>query len=630
MPGASATLSIVLKLVDDATSALTSTADKWKSAGETMTSIGSSLTAEVTLPIVGIGYAAVNAASQFQASMTQLVTQAGLPADQLQNLTNQVLAFANSGAQQTPEVLAQGLYHIVSLGVPAANAMSVLKLASEGAAVGGANLEDVANALGAAVASNIKGSDNYEQSMAILNATVGAGNMRMQDLATSLGNVLPQATTAGLSLKDVGAAMATMTDNGMPAADAATRLHMAISLMEAPTGKAQKALESIGVTQFQLADDMRNKGLLPALQDLHDHLIDSGKTADQQAAIITAAFGGGRSAGAIELLLNNLDRLGQKYQLIDQGVNKFGADVSQQSQTSAALFAEGTSKMQAASIELGDALKGPVGAAFIVIADAISKLAEGFSALPQPIQYGIIAVLGLAAVIGPLLVIFGTLIATIGTIAVALGIGALALFGWIALIAIVIAAAVALAVAIYENWDKIKSFITQHWDAIVNLLVPGLGSLVKLFVDNWQQIADFIAHIWQTIVSDTEAAISKVQSLVNSLMAPINDARNAINSVGSILSGGASSVLSSVPHFAQGGIVTGPTYALIGEAGPEAVIPLSSFAGGSSLRGTGGGAAGSIVVNIMGGNYLDSSGATMIANAIGKQVLQQLKLRNYS
>jgi TP901 family phage tail tape measure protein len=153
-----------------------------------------------------------------------------------------VEAFAASGAQQTPEVLAQGLYHIVSLGVPAAHAMDVLKLASEGAAVGHANLEDVANALGAAVASNIKGSGDYTNAMAVLNATVGAGNMRMQDLATSLGNVLPQATTAGLSLTDVGAAMATMTDNGMPAADAATRLHMAISLMEAPTGKAEKAL----------------------------------------------------------------------------------------------------------------------------------------------------------------------------------------------------------------------------------------------------------------------------------------------------------------------------------------------------------------------------------------------------
>jgi len=215
MGGSSTTLSIVLKLVDDASAAMAGVGDKLKSVGAAMTSAGQTLTTDVTLPIVGIGIAATKMASDFQASMTQLVTQAGLPADQLANLTAQVQAFADSGAQQTPEILAQGLYHIVSLGVPAANAMNVLKLASEGAAIGHANLEDVANALGAAVASNIKGSGDYQNAMVVLNATVGAGNMRMQDLAT-----------------DVGAAMATMTDNGMPAADAATRLHMAISLME--------------------------------------------------------------------------------------------------------------------------------------------------------------------------------------------------------------------------------------------------------------------------------------------------------------------------------------------------------------------------------------------------------------
>lgn len=33
----------------------------------------------------------------------------------------------------------------------------------------------------------------------------------------------------------------------------------------------------------------------------------------------------------------------------------------------------------------------------------------------------------------------------------------------------------------------------------------------------------------------------------------------------------------SIPHFATGGVVTGPTTALIGEAGPEAVIPLSDL-----------------------------------------------------
>jgi SLT domain-containing protein len=35
-----------------------------------------------------------------------------------------------------------------------------------------------------------------------------------------------------------------------------------------------------------------------------------------------------------------------------------------------------------------------------------------------------------------------------------------------------------------------------------------------------------------------------------------------------------SAVAGSIPGLASGGIVTGPTIALIGEAGPEAVIPL--------------------------------------------------------
>ncbi len=37
---------------------------------------------------------------------------------------------------------------------------------------------------------------------------------------------------------------------------------------------------------------------------------------------------------------------------------------------------------------------------------------------------------------------------------------------------------------------------------------------------------------------------------------------------------GTPDLLATIPHFATGGIVTGPTLALIGEAGPEAVVPL--------------------------------------------------------
>ena len=51
-----------------------------------------------------------------------------------------------------------------------------------------------------------------------------------------------------------------------------------------------------------------------------------------------------------------------------------------------------------------------------------------------------------------------------------------------------------------------------------------------------------------------------------------------------------------IPMLAQGGIVTSPTLAMIGEAGPEAVIPLNRAGG----MGIGGGA--NITVNVNGGD----------------------------
>lgn len=600
MGGSNTTLSIILKVVDDASAAMQSIGSKLQSIGDSMTSTGRTLTTDVTLPVVGIGLAATKMASDFQASMTQLVTQAGLPADQLQKLTDQVQAFADNGAQQTPEVLAQGLYHIVSLGVPAADAMSVLKTASEGAAIGGANLEDVANALGAAVASNIKGSGDYEQSMAILNATVGAGNMHMEDLAQSLGNVLPQATTAGLSLKDVGGAMATMTDNGMPAADAATRLHMAISLMAAPTGQAQKALESVGMTQFQLADDMRNKGLLPALQDLHDHLVNSGKTADEQAAVLSAAFGGGRSAGAVELLLNNLDRMGQKYDLIDQGVKKFGGDAQLQSDTTAAKFAQAQAQMADASIKLGAALQPLIEDVMPKLIGAVTKLVTWFTGLPKPVQDGILVFLGIAAALGPLLVVVGSAITVFGALAPVIAF-------LVTPVGLVIAAVALLAAAIFLNWHSIID-----WTSDMMLKIGGAWNA------GWTAMGKFLTSLLDDVKGAVQDALNFIMGIVNNIIGAINSVRSAASSITGAVGGAATSFFQAVvPHFATGGIVSGPTLALVGEAGPEAIVPLSAM---------GGAGMGGINITITGNTISSQLDVRNLAQTVSQEIVRVLRM----
>ncbi len=68
-----------------------------------------------------------------------------------------------------------------------------------------------------------------------------------------------------------------------------------------------------------------------------------------------------------------------------------------------------------------------------------------------------------------------------------------------------------------------------------------------------------------------------------------------------------STVTSGIPKMANGGIVTGPTLALIGEAGPEAVVPLSQM-------GNMGG--GGVTINVNGGLSTSAEIGQSVVNAL--------------
>ena len=61
-----------------------------------------------------------------------------------------------------------------------------------------------------------------------------------------------------------------------------------------------------------------------------------------------------------------------------------------------------------------------------------------------------------------------------------------------------------------------------------------------------------------------------------------------------------------IPGFADGGIVTRPTLAMVGEKGPEAIIPLSKM----------GGMGGGVTVNVTGGLSTSAEIGQAVVNAI--------------
>lgn len=280
------------------------------------------------LAAAGIGVAAVDMASKFDQEMELVHTQAGASQAEVDQLKQKVLALAPT-VGMGPEALAEGLYHVESAGFRSAEAMDILQSAAKLTAIGLGDMETTSQALIGVMAAGLPDVKNAADAAAYLNTTVGIGDMRMSKLAASIATgVLPSFKSAGLGMKDYSAALATLTDNVTPADEAATRLRMTISLMAAPSKKAASALESIGMTQSQLAMDLRQPdGLLVAVEDLKKHLgslnTDAEKTAANKA--LSDAFGGGKTSGAILTLIGETDRLKSKYDALGTAASRAAA-----------------------------------------------------------------------------------------------------------------------------------------------------------------------------------------------------------------------------------------------------------------------------------------------------------------
>jgi TP901 family phage tail tape measure protein len=471
------------------------------------------------LAMTGFAVASVKAATEFEYQMRMIETQAGAASTEVTRMTEAVLELAGANVQTGPINLAKGLYHIESVGIRGAEALDVLKIAAQGAAVGNAGLEEVTNALLASIVSGIDGVTTMTEAMGTLNGIVGQGNMRMQDLADSLSSgVLSTARTFGLAIQDVGAAMATMSDQGIPAEEAATRLRITIALIGAPTRIAASELKSIGISSTQLADDMRKpNGLVVALRDLKTHLEASGLSATEQAQVLKTAFGGSRSSAGILTLINSIELMDFKLGMIKKSSGSFAEDFIRESETARASFSNLRAAIEILLIRIGNTLIP----AFKIAADWVTRLASNtwvlvvaFDALLALIT--VLAARALVGLISKLVVTFATMSAGAVTTAIIAGslaylqtasIGAAIAIGALTLSVKLLQAAFTLGLSLIATtaitgiliYSKqvtqfVRETIMNIMDAYVTFIewakgVPALGDAFRLMGDPDEKIA---------------------------------------------------------------------------------------------------------------------------------------------
>lgn len=131
-------------------------------------------------------------------------------------------------------------------------------------------------------------------------------------------------------------------------------------------------------------------------------------------------------------------------------------------------------------------------------------------------------------------------------------------------------------IAGFELFKALVSAVPQ----ILGLLISAWGDLFSKLWEtlktNFTEFAGkFGKGIGNALINAINGMLGFIQDFLNGPINAINGALGALNQIPGVNIGQLNTItIGRIPALAAGGLVTSPTTALIGEAGPEAVIPL--------------------------------------------------------
>ncbi len=353
--------------------------------GSNLSSIGRDML-PLTAALTAAGAASTVLSATFEASMTRLVSIAGVSQNELQGVKRDILALAvDTGVG--PQMLADGMTKISSTVTDTAVAMDILKIAALGTKAGFGETVAVGGALTAVI--NSYGSANLTAAQAgnIMAIAIKEGGAEAKELAPTLANVVPFAAQMGISFQEVAANIATLTKLGVPTAEAVTQLTSVMTALTKETKQGAEALTSVGLSYDQVRQAIKEKGLAAALTDLQERF--KGNTTG-----LADVF------GRIEALRNIMGTAGVQADTYAKVLAKTTEAASKSSTalqsmadamdgTTVQTWADLTALVQVLAIQFGDALapalKDMLEAAMPVVKWAIDAV-EWFSKLPGPVK----------------------------------------------------------------------------------------------------------------------------------------------------------------------------------------------------------------------------------------------------
>jgi hypothetical protein len=413
------------------------------------------------------------------------------------------------------------------------------------------------------------------------------------------------AVPAGLAIAALGAVAFDAVKAFAEDEAAAEKLGLTLQNVTYATDAQIASVEQF-ITKTSMAAAVADDELRPALDKLVRGTGDVAQAQDLLTLALDVSAGTGKDLGAVSDALSKayngnftaLKKLDPALaSLIEEGADadevfgRLGATFKNQASTAANTT---SGKMKNLSIQMGE-FKESIGAA---VAPLVEKLLPGllrFSTWAQE-NTGLIVTLGL--VIGGIataiiatnaaLAVYNTIQALTAALNTALTASFSAL--WVATGAVVILAIIAALVALQVKFnifgkaiDGLKAGFMAWWGVVqfvFGAVKTGFAELADLGKAIFDGIGGAFKGVINAVISAMEKGLNFAIKGLNTILDGIDKAAGPWVNFGSIPE-------VKLPRLAEGGITTGPTIAMIGEKGPEAVIPLDrlgSMGGGMTLN----------------------------------------------
>lgn len=487
------------KTIDDTTNKAKNMADtlgkSLQKTGDKITKAGKKV-APLSLACGAFLTGAVKGASDFQDGMNKMSTLFDTSKTSVKGLSSEFLNLSNKTGISATE-LAEAGYQALSAGQSVDKVGKFVETASNLAKAGFTSTTTAVDVLTTAMNAYGKNAGSADDIANKLVRTQNLGKTTVDELASSMGKIIPTASSMGVNIDNLTSGYVSLTKQGISTAESTTYMNSMLNeLGDSSTNLGKIIKEKTGMS-FQ---DCMKSGM-----SLGDVLKVTKDYADENGIAYNELWGNAEAGKAGLAILNGgVDEFNNTVGIMSSKTNDVGQAL-QKLESPSTKAKKAINEARNSGIEFGTSILISLTPAINAVTSGIERLTSWFNGLSNGTKTTIAVILALIAGLSPVLIVLGKVISSVGTIItlipkISAGIslvmnGAKALWAILSAnpIGLVIIAITALVAGFTYLWNHCEGF-RKFWIGLWNTAkstISSAGNFIKGVIDRIKGFFNF-------------------------------------------------------------------------------------------------------------------------------------------